>query len=223
MQISVSSTLTVYHDGQFWVGLAEHVEDGTYGVARIVFGAEPSDEEILQFVISKWAKLAFFGDKPAEASEPARNPKRRARETSRALKQPAMGRQGAAGARESAGGNETGVGTRKKPTPRGRGGGAFRAAEAEAQAKASWALIAICGDPYIAAGVVPIETTPAIYAIASYRTLVLLLFNGSGFVVPSFQLRPIFRGILKRVSPANAMSFSVGFGDKSRDNLKNSP
>lgn len=31
MQISVSSTLTVYHDGQFWVGLAEHVEDGRYG------------------------------------------------------------------------------------------------------------------------------------------------------------------------------------------------
>ena len=91
MQIRVSSTLTVYHDGQFWVGLAEHVEDGRYGVARIVFGAEPSDEEILQFVISKWARLAFFGGEPAEASEPARNPKRRAREASRALKQPAMG------------------------------------------------------------------------------------------------------------------------------------
>ena len=44
MQISVSSTLTVYHDGQFWVGLAEHVEDGRYGAARIVFGAEPSNE-----------------------------------------------------------------------------------------------------------------------------------------------------------------------------------
>ena len=44
MQISVSSTLTVYHDGQFWVGLAEHVEGGRYGVTRIVFGAEPSDE-----------------------------------------------------------------------------------------------------------------------------------------------------------------------------------
>ena len=91
MQISLSSTLTVYHDGQFWVGLAERVEDGTYGVARIVFGAEPSDEEILQFITSKWAKLAFFGDEPAEASEPARNPKRRAREASRAIKQPAMG------------------------------------------------------------------------------------------------------------------------------------
>ena len=78
MQISVSSTLTVYHDGQFWVGLAEHVEGGRYGVARIVFGAEPSDEEILHFVAGRWEKLSFFGGEPTEASEPARNPKRRA-------------------------------------------------------------------------------------------------------------------------------------------------
>ena len=91
MQISVSSALTVYHDGQFWVGLAEHVEDGTYGAARIVFGAEPSDEEILRFVTSEWEKLSFFGDEATETSKPARNPKRRAREASRALKQPAMG------------------------------------------------------------------------------------------------------------------------------------
>lgn len=90
MQISVSSTLTVYHDGQFWVGLAEHVEDGRYGAARIVFGAQPSDEEILQFVVGKWEKLSFFGGKPAEASKPAKNPKRRAREAAKALKQPAM-------------------------------------------------------------------------------------------------------------------------------------
>ena len=90
MQISVSSTLTVYHDGQFWVGLAEHVEGGRYGAARIAFGAEPSDEEILRFVASDWEKLSFFGDKTAETSKPARNPKRRAREAARALKQPAV-------------------------------------------------------------------------------------------------------------------------------------
>lgn len=91
MQISVSSALTVYHDGQFWVGLAEHVEDGRYGAARIVFGAEPSDEEILRFVASEWEKLSFFGDKATETSKPAKNPKRRAREAAKALKQPAMG------------------------------------------------------------------------------------------------------------------------------------
>ena len=85
MQISVSSTLTVYHDGQFWVGLAEHVEDGRYGIARIVFGAEPSDEEILRFVASKWEKLAFFGDEATETKRPAKNPKRRAREAARPL------------------------------------------------------------------------------------------------------------------------------------------
>lgn len=90
MQISVSFTLTVYHDGQFWVGLAEHVEDGRYGVARIVFGAEPSNEEILHFITGKWAMLSFFGDEPTEASKPAKNPKRRAREAAKALKQPAM-------------------------------------------------------------------------------------------------------------------------------------
>ena len=86
MQISVSSTLTVYRDGQFWVGLAEHVEGGRYGAARIVFGAEPSDEEIQKFVASKWEKLSFFGDDPAKANEPAKNPKRRAREAAKALK-----------------------------------------------------------------------------------------------------------------------------------------
>lgn len=91
MQISVSSTLTVYHDGQFWVGLAERVEDGRYGIARIVFIAEPSNEEILQFITGKWVKLAFYGDDPTEESKPAKNPRRRAREASRALKQPAMG------------------------------------------------------------------------------------------------------------------------------------
>lgn len=90
MQISVSSTLTVYHDGQFWVGLIERVEDGAYGVARIVFGAEPSDEEVLQFVLTRWEKLQFFGGVPTEARRPAKNPKRRIREASKALKQPAM-------------------------------------------------------------------------------------------------------------------------------------
>ena len=144
MQISVSSTLTVFHDGQFWVGLAEHIEDGRYSVARIVFGAEPSNEEILHFITGKWAKLSFFGDDPTEASKPAKNPKRRAREASRALKQPAMGTKAQQALASQAGCNETGVGPRKKPAPRGRGGGAFRAAEAETQAEASRALIAMC-------------------------------------------------------------------------------
>ena len=90
MQISTSPALTVYHDGHFWVGLVEHAEDGRYGVARIVFGTEPSNEEILQYVTSKWAKFAFFGDEAMETSKPAKNPKRRAREAAKALKRPTV-------------------------------------------------------------------------------------------------------------------------------------
>ena len=90
MQISVSSTLTLYHDGQFWVGIVEHSEDGMFGVARIVFGAEPSDEEILRFVMDRWEKLDFFGDGESEPTKLAKNPKRRMRNAAKALRKPAL-------------------------------------------------------------------------------------------------------------------------------------
>lgn len=85
MQISVSSTLTVYHDGQFWVGIVEHVEDGRLSACRIVFGAEPSDEEILQLVVRKWESLRFLGETDAAPLKMAKSPKRRPREAAREL------------------------------------------------------------------------------------------------------------------------------------------
>lgn len=88
MQISVSSTLTVYHDGQFWVGVAERVEDGRLSAARIVFGAEPSNEEVLRFVVERWQTLAFGGNQNSDKKPMARNPKRRQREAAKVLKQP---------------------------------------------------------------------------------------------------------------------------------------
>lgn len=85
MQISVSSTLTVYHDGQFWVGIVEHVENGRLSACRIVFGAEPSDEEILQLVVRKWESLQLLGEADAAPLKMAKNPKRRLREAAREL------------------------------------------------------------------------------------------------------------------------------------------
>ncbi|MDR7245142.1 MULTISPECIES: YjdF family protein [Priestia] len=43
-------SLTIYHDGQFWVGIIEVVEGGKLKVFRYVFGAEPKDTEILDFI-----------------------------------------------------------------------------------------------------------------------------------------------------------------------------
>ena len=91
MGIGPSSRLTLYHDGQFWVGLCEISDEDGYAVCRIVFGAEPSDEEITAFVRERWAKLPF--SKPTAGSAPpkplAGNPKRRQREAARELSAPA--------------------------------------------------------------------------------------------------------------------------------------
>ncbi len=85
-EIGVSTTLTVYHDGQFWVGTFESVEDGKLSACRIVFGAEPSTEEVQELVCDAWNHLRFT-ECVAEAKLPnvAGNPKRRQREAAREL------------------------------------------------------------------------------------------------------------------------------------------
>lgn len=85
MQISVSSTPTIYRDGQFWVGIVEHVENGAASVARIVFGAEPSGKEVMDLVLGKWGSLRFAGKVDAALERPPVNPKRRQREASKQL------------------------------------------------------------------------------------------------------------------------------------------
>lgn len=97
MQVITSSTLTVFHDGQFWVGMCEHAEAGRYGACRVVFGAtEPTDTEIQEFVLSRWASLNFaLVPDDTEAAHPAvlahANPKRRQREARKQVEQAGVG------------------------------------------------------------------------------------------------------------------------------------
>ena len=87
-EIRVSSALTVYYDGQFWVGTFERVEDGKLSACHIVFGAEPSGEEIQELICKRWNRLRFT--EPVRGAEPPKivaNPKRRQREAARELKQ----------------------------------------------------------------------------------------------------------------------------------------
>lgn len=86
----VSSTLTVYHDGQFWVGVVEHVENGMLSVARVVFGAEPSNEEVYTWVLEHWTSLRLSAEAEPVGPRVGRlpgNPKRRAREAAKAMRQ----------------------------------------------------------------------------------------------------------------------------------------
>ncbi len=106
-----SSTLTVYFDGQFWVGLMEHVDGSHYGCVRQVFGAEPSAEELHRFVLARWSSIRFpMGEGRPQDPLPT-NPKRRQREVARTLgdrgpstkAQEALARQREACARERKG------------------------------------------------------------------------------------------------------------------------
>ena len=78
MQISASSTLTVYHGCQFWVGLAEHVEDGDTASPASSSAQSRPMRKSCDSLQANGEKLSFFGDKATEASKPAKNPKRRA-------------------------------------------------------------------------------------------------------------------------------------------------
>lgn len=79
-----SITFTVHFDGQFWVGTIERIEEGGLSAARVVFGAEPSDEEVFRFVLERWNTLRFSPEIGAVRRKEPGNPKRRQREAARA-------------------------------------------------------------------------------------------------------------------------------------------
>ena len=96
MQVITSITLTVLHDGQFWVGIFEHADEGRYGACRVVFGAvETADVELLEFVVRRWATLSFdMAADPSDAKDAVlshANPKRRQREARKLVERAGVG------------------------------------------------------------------------------------------------------------------------------------
>lgn len=51
--------VSVYYDGQFWVGLVEKTENGKLYVAKYVFGAEPKGGEVLETIKQHYDSLTF--------------------------------------------------------------------------------------------------------------------------------------------------------------------
>lgn len=85
----VFSTFTVFHDGQFWVGVLESVDDvGMLRAARHVFGSEPTGPELLAFASHGFVRLAERRDAAVAvplgtAADAAAVARRRAREARR--------------------------------------------------------------------------------------------------------------------------------------------
>ena len=74
---TTAATFTIYFEGPFWVGIYERTQNGSLEVCRVVFGAEPKDYEVYDFLLKYWGCMQFSppvaaGQAPAEI----RNPKR---------------------------------------------------------------------------------------------------------------------------------------------------
>ncbi|MGG0187029.1 YjdF family protein [Bacillus rhizoplanae] len=81
--------LTVYHDGQYFVGMIEREESGKLYAVRYMFGAEPADEEVLLFVqdmlLPYFDRFAICGVEIKQQQRP-KNVKRLIRQAAKELK-----------------------------------------------------------------------------------------------------------------------------------------
>jgi hypothetical protein len=83
------AVFTVFFEDPFWVGVLESEDEGVLSVARHVFGAEPSNAELLEFLLGRFADMrrseAPVGER---ARVRASKPKRALREAARDAQRP---------------------------------------------------------------------------------------------------------------------------------------
>ena len=88
----VRSGLTVFFEAPFWVGVYEREDGERYEACKIIFGAEPKDYEVWDYLLTNWGRLKFSPPVRAEHIEERRmNPKRLQREISSELKGTGVG------------------------------------------------------------------------------------------------------------------------------------
>ena len=74
------TSLTVFFEDPFWIGIVERIEDGKLMAAKHVFGAEPTGIEILDYVKNHYDDLKFSPAVACDAGIHKMNPKRAVRE-----------------------------------------------------------------------------------------------------------------------------------------------
>ena len=76
----VSDRLTVFFEDPFWVGIFERIENRKLSVAKVTFGAEPKDYEVLEFINRNYYHLQFSPAVETIVKDTKMNPKRAQRE-----------------------------------------------------------------------------------------------------------------------------------------------
>lgn len=76
---------TVFYENRYWVGTFERTDKEGYALARYIFGAEPSDSEIHEFVLNHYHELKFGELREFDLQIQRMNPKRVQREVRREM------------------------------------------------------------------------------------------------------------------------------------------
>ena len=76
-----TGSLTVLFEDPFWVGVFEVTDENGLHVCKVTFGAEPTGQEIIEFVEKNWHKLKYSeGIETTSTLEIKKSPKRQLRE-----------------------------------------------------------------------------------------------------------------------------------------------
>ena len=87
----VSGKLTVYFEEPFWVGVFEHIEGGKLSVAKVIFGAEPKDYEVQEYIQKYYSDLKFSMAVDTAVKDISRNSKRMQRQARKQMLKKGIG------------------------------------------------------------------------------------------------------------------------------------
>ena len=76
----VSGKLTIYFEDPFWVGVFERIENRKLSVAKVTFGVEPKDYDVLEFINRNYYHLQFSPAVETVVKGTKTNPKRAQRD-----------------------------------------------------------------------------------------------------------------------------------------------
>ena len=76
----ICGRLTVFFEDPFWVGVFERVEYRKLSVAKVTFGAETKDYEVLEFINRNYYHLQFSPAVETVIKDTKKNPKRAQRD-----------------------------------------------------------------------------------------------------------------------------------------------
>ena len=87
----VISKLTVFFEEPFWIGVFERIEDGKLSVAKVIFGAEPKDYEVQEYILENYYNLRFSPAVATVVKKVKKNPKRMQRDAKKQTKETGIG------------------------------------------------------------------------------------------------------------------------------------